>query len=65
MLAHHDRYAVRRLDIAFNHELRYGDQATLRIADRPDGCSECEILHADGRRAAAMRIHWQLRRDME
>lgn len=64
-LAHHDRYAVRRLDIAFNHELRYGDQATLRISDRPDGCSECEILHADGRRAAAMRIHWQLRRDME
>lgn len=65
-LAHHDRYAVRRLDMAFNRELRYGDTAVLHTAS-PDGgrTSECEIARGDGSRAAAFRIFWQLRREMD
>ncbi len=62
-LAHHDRYAVARLDMAFNHELRYGDPATLRVAPGP--ADDCEIAGEGGRRAAAFRIHWRLRRDMD
>ena len=65
-LSHHDRYAVGRIDMAFNRELRYGDTASLRVAPSADGQSaDCEIVHADGSRAAAMRIRWQLRRDMD
>ncbi|MDE6137508.1 MAG: hypothetical protein K2F97_08545 [Muribaculaceae bacterium] len=65
-LHHHDRYAVRRLDMAFNRELRYGDPAELRVATAPDGhTAECEIAGSDGSRAAAFRIFWQLRRDMD
>ncbi|MDE6540697.1 MAG: hypothetical protein K2L74_01655 [Muribaculaceae bacterium] len=67
-LAHHDRNAVRRIDIAFSHELLYGEEATLRVApaDGADGSAhECEIIAPDGTRAATMRIAWQRRRDME
>lgn len=63
-MAHHDRYAVHRVDMAFNHEVRYGDAATLRVHTLPDA-AECEILLPDGRRAAALRIVWRLRRNME
>lgn len=64
-LQHHDRYAVGRLDMAFNRELLYGDRATLRVAAPAPEVSECEIARADGSRAAAFRIHWRLRREMD
>lgn len=64
-LSHHDRHAVRRLDMAFNHELLYGDAATLRVHNPEESVSECEIVRADGSRAAALRIGWRLRREME
>lgn len=65
-LHHHDRYAVGRLDMAFNRELRYGDPAELRVATTADGhTAECEIAGVDGSRAAAFRIFWKLRREMD
>lgn len=65
-LQHHDRFAVQRLDMAFNREVRYGDTAELRVTS-PDGgaTAECEIARPDGSRAAALRIHWRLRREMD
>lgn len=64
-LDHHDHLAVARLDMAFNRELRYGDAVTLRVHTLPDGSAECELVRADGQRAASMRIVWRLRRDMD
>ena len=65
-LAHHDRYAIRRLEMAFHRELLYGDKATLRVASRDGGAShDCEILGPDGSRAATLRIEWQPRRSMD
>lgn len=63
-LEYHDRHAVARLDMAFNHELRYGAPAWLRVAQNGD-TTDCEITGPDGHRAAAFRIRWRLRRDMD
>ncbi|MDE6497560.1 MAG: hypothetical protein K2L21_02745 [Muribaculaceae bacterium] len=63
-LEHHDHYAVARLDMTFNHELLYGTPATLRV-EQHDHTTDCEITGPGGRRAAAFRIRWRLRRDME
>lgn len=65
-LSHHDRRAVRRLEMAFHRELLYGDEAVLRVATRDGGAShDCEILGPDGLRAATLRIVWQPRRGMD
>lgn len=63
-LAFHDRHAVRRLDMAFHHELLPGDAATLRTLEQPDGSCLCEITGPNGTRATAFRVSWQPRRGM-
>lgn len=56
-LEHYDSNIVRRLDLLFHHECRYGDRVQVRTSTT-GGESLCEIMR-DDTRAVAARIVWQ------
>jgi len=57
----HDMNIIRRLDLSFNRECRYGEDVVLRAVDSDPSCpgrSVCEIVRSDGERALSAVIDW-------
>ncbi len=56
-LIHYDNFAIRRVDLLFHHECRFGQTVAVRIADDGCGASNCELVR-DGIRVVGARFEW-------
>ncbi len=57
-LAHYDTDDIRRLDLLFHHECRFGEKVAVRISDNAaDNSSDCEITR-EGVRVVGARFRW-------
>lgn len=61
-LEHYDTYLIRRMDICYLHECRYGQHAEIKLWSDPQSPLEniCEIFREDAR-AVAVKITWSPR----
>ncbi len=57
-LSHFDTHTIVRFDICFHHECFFDERVELRVDERPDGLSVCEIARGD-ERAVATTIRWR------
>ncbi len=64
----HDAHIIRRLDLSFSRECRYGEDVVLRVVDNDPECpgrSLCEIVRSDGERALGAVIDWGPMQDVQ